>query len=449
MPRDITALMGARGFGHLYHPNYRDKKVLCAGAIARLSDGRWKCSKCGLRRRTEDTRHGEQHHSKIWWLKWGHDGETFFESTGTSDHALAEQYRKNKFKEIWSGRLPWQPTKEPTLHAMLEDAITRAQNRGRTGIRNMVWASRALMGTAPAKPDELLSTRVITEGRIPPRTPASKVTIPVIERYIAAMKAEGWKPASINRTLAQLRRAFAVAYKTVDDRGNRLIQRVPDIELLAEHNVRQVMPTYGEYLAICAQLDKIKRQVPGTLRRLFGFYRITGYRSSEPLKLGWDRVDRVAGLVHLRRYDTKSKKWRAAWPYKRHPELRRIIDEQWRLKGETERARSVIITHVFFRPTGARITTFRKAWVKARTAIGRPDLWVHDFRRVAVRDLVRSGTDRKTAKELIGAKTDSIFERYQIVDEQDAAAAAEKLAKYHSESAAVEDQLVLPFERSG
>jgi integrase len=60
-------------------------------------------------------------------------------------------------------------------------------------------------------------------------------------------------------------------------------------------------------------------------------------------------------------------------------------------------------------------------WNLAREAAGAPGALVHDFRRTAARRYVRQRVNENTAMKLLGMKTRSIFDRYNIVTEEDMA----------------------------
>jgi hypothetical protein len=73
-----------------------------------------------------------------------------------------------------------------------------------------------------------------------------------------------------------------------------------------------------------------------------------------------------------------------------------------------------------------------------------PTKLLHDFRRSAVRTLERSGVPRSTAMAMVGHKTEAIYRRYAIVDEQMHREAAAKLDIW-----AVEQKAKAIAERKG
>jgi len=62
-----------------------------------------------------------------------------------------------------------------------------------------------------------------------------------------------------------------------------------------------------------------------------------------------------------------------------------------------------------------------------------PGRLLHDFRRTAVRNLIRAGVQQAIAMKITGHKTDSIFRRYLIVDEELLAQATGAVAQYLEE----------------
>ncbi len=116
-----------------------------------------------------------------------------------------------------------------------------------------------------------------------------------------------------------------------------------------------------------------------------------------------------------------------------------------------------------FHRNGERIKGFRKAWISACIDVGLCELQrdehgkpvmkkgmkgekkpvkihtriFHDFRRTAVRDMVRSGVSEGVAMVISGHKTRSVFERYNIVNDQDLREAARKKQAYHERQKAV------------
>ena len=105
-----------------------------------------------------------------------------------------------------------------------------------------------------------------------------------------------------------------------------------------------------------------------------------------------------------------------------------------------KREQGIIVRHVFCytkgKKTGKQITEsgFNKAWRLARTGAGCPGRIPHDFRRTAVRDLVRAGVPERVAMQLTGHKTRAVFERYNIVSPGDLRDAARRLDSYASRS---------------
>jgi integrase len=107
-------------------------------------------------------------------------------------------------------------------------------------------------------------------------------------------------------------------------------------------------------------------------------------------------------------------------------ELRDVLEAQRAETDRWQRARKRIIPWVFHRH-GKPIKDFRTAWRLACRAAAVPGRIPHDLRRTAVRNLERVGVSRSVAMKLVGHKTEAIYRRYAVVDEQSLREAALKL----------------------
>ncbi len=137
-----------------------------------------------------------------------------------------------------------------------------------------------------------------------------------------------------------------------------------------------------------------------------------------------------AGWLRMEPGETKNAKGRQ-FPFAPIPRLKEALEAQYAQKLETERRTGSVVRAVFFYPeTGKPIINFRAAWNTACARAGHPGAIFHDFRRTAVRNLVRAGVPQRVAMELTGHLTASIFQRYAIVDETMLTEAAVKLADH-------------------
>lgn len=188
--------------------------------------------------------------------------------------------------------------------------------------------------------------------------------------------------------------------------------------MLEENNARQGFFERTEFESVLARL-------PDYLKPPIAFAYQVGWRTlSEILPVTWRQVDLEAGTVRLEVGTTKNKKGRIVYL---PPILRDVLETQW----QEHLARFPDCLWVFHNQ-GERIFSFYKAWHRACREAGLSGKIPHDFRRTAVRNMVRAGIPERVAMEIAGHKTRAIFDRYHIVSDSDLKEATRKLGEAFS-----------------
>jgi integrase len=240
---------------------------------------------------------------------------------------------------------------------------------------------------------------------------AALLTSSDVEKYVDKRLDDGAKPASVNRELALLKRALNIAVR----RDPPLIQRRPHIEMLKVSNVRKGFLAHDKYV-------DLRDALPSYLMPVFVAAYHIGTRRGELLQVELRDVDMDALQFRLYPDATKNGEGRTI------PIYGEMI-EVFRAQIAMTRSRYPSCPWLFH-SEGVAIQTFDKAWKTATAIAGVPDLLFHDLRRTAVRNLTRAGVDRKRAMDITGHKTESIFNRYDISNEEDLREAGRKMEAY-------------------
>lgn len=106
------------------------------------------------------------------------------------------------------------------------------------------------------------------------------------------------------------------------------------------------------------------------------------------------------------------------FPFGLAPTLKALVDARW------EARQGLYVFHRDGEPLGAG--AIRSAWKRATKRAGVAGRLVHDLRRTAARDFRRAGVSEGEVMQLCGWETRAMFDRYNIIDEADLAAAVAK-----------------------
>lgn len=373
------------------------------------------CTTCDQRLDTTAARHAceaaghaiDVREQRIWWITYEANGQRHTVSSRSEDRQVAEDLLKARERH----ERPAVPTSAPQGPVTFDDA-----------------ANDIIADYQMNKKRSLRTLTLRIEKHLRPvfgQQPLTAITTPVVRTYVTRRQAAGASNATINRDLITLKRMFTLAVQ-----GGRLLAK-PYIPLLKEQNVRR-----GFFEP--EQCERITSHLPVHMQGIAGFAFVTGWRTpSEILPLEWRQVNLQAGEIRLDAGTTKNGEGRV---FPLTAALRRVLVQQQQI-AETLKARGITTAHVFCYTIGQKagkgITEggYNKAWRKARVVAECATRIPHDFRRTAVRNLVRAGVPERVAMQLTVHKTRAVFERYNIVSAGDLQDAARRLDVYAASGA--------------
>lgn len=351
----------------------------------------------------------------VYWYDFTRDGRRYQGSTRVANRQVAldiEADAKLKLAKGTHGLNP-PPPETRTIGDLLDRLKQRYELRGEL-------SSQSQSQIARVRKD--FGAIVVTE-----------LTAEEIERYITKRKKQGAANATVNRVTELIRRAYKIAEL-----------RPPQMVHLSEKgNARKGFFSVQDF-------DALYPHLPDDMRDFCHFAFVTGWRRNEIRSLRWSDVE--DDTIHLRGENAKSGEPRAL-PINANPELAEIIERRRQLRFVNG-----VLTDRIFHRDGESIGEFKKSWASACVAAGLGKMVCpkcgesskprqvtvcskckkrrkytgrifHDFRRSAARNLIRAGVTEKACMEILGHKTRSMFDRYNITSEKDREQAMELLAK--------------------
>lgn len=337
--------------------------------------------------------------SPFWWCAYYLHNRQYRQSTGETDEQKAQKFLNRKLKEVHADQIGARPFLGPaqerlTVSHLLDALKADYKLRGKLSPQF----------TSHLKPIDAQfgSWRAVD------------VTGERVDAFISEMLDAGKAAATINRSTQLL----AQAYKLAVDHRRLHLANIPAIRHLSESgNVRQGFFADWELRAVVTNL-------PDYLQDFTRFAYLTGWRRGEIASLLWADVDGES--VQLRAENSKNG---CARTVPISGELVEIIHRR-RAARHVKTKTGVMLADLVFHHDGHAIVDIRKAWATATRLAGIPGRLFHDLRRTAVRNMIRAGVAEKTAMEISGHKTRSMFDRYNIVNEADKRAALERTGTY-------------------
>jgi integrase len=340
---------------------------------------------------------------KTWTIQFSKDKKRIRERTGTRSRAEAVAILNERVGEIQRNEFVERPKKAVTVDDLFKTLELDVQTRRGRSLGELRRRWKRL------KPSfaKMLATNVTTD---------------VVNQYIRCRQTQRLANANatINRELATLKRMFNLGRRSTPPK----VRTTPYIPMLPENNIRKGFLEAKQYENVASATKEFGLW----LRTMFEMGYTYGWRKGELLGLRVRQVDMLASTIRLDAGTTKNGEGREVTM---NGVVRELLALCIAAKGPED--------YVFTRTSGERVRDIRPAWKQACTAAGIPGLLFHDLRRTAVRNLVRAGVGDKVSMQISGHKTRSVFDRYNIIDQNDMRKAMEKLEQFKQQESGRND----------
>ena len=199
------------------------------------------------------------------------------------------------------------------------------------------------------------------------------------------------KPATVNRNVAN----FKAMFNRAMDYGKLEKNPVIRVKQLDENNVRERLLSEEEFEVL---YNHCSEQIKGPV--LLAYY--LPMRQAEILNLVWEEIDLKNQFIRLSGQRTKNKTSRAI------PFNQRIF--KYLISLPRPDNGSYVFEQRWWN---------RREFVKAVNMAGIGEFTFHDLRHCAINNLRLAGNDHFVIKQASGHKTDSAFQRYNLVTEEE------------------------------
>lgn len=340
---------------------------------------------------------------RLWWIAYSYKGEEKRETSHSEDKTEAEALLGRRLAEIGADRTGSKPFRGPEMGRVLVTELVENL------LHHYEITRKPSLVTAQVHLKPVIEA--FRKERVRDVDPAR------LRRYVEQRTLKGIAPATIQVELAFLKRAYNLA---LEDETIAFVPKFPSIHV---DNARQGFFEAGDFEAVC-------RELPDYARDVAQFAYLTSWRKNEVLSLKWEDVDLRENTVHLPSKAAKTNRGRVI---ALEGDLLDLIRARKQVQVTLAQQTGKITEWVFHRE-GEQIKSIRTAWEAACRRAGVKGMLFHDLRRTAIRNMIRAGVSQNVAMKISGHRTDSIFRRYDIVDDRDLRDAALKIQAHREQT---------------